>query len=64
VVNDKVEATIHPRSADGYVVKCETCDPDGSGFRFLFYDVAERFAEMHEDATGHDTDIEPVMHGA
>jgi hypothetical protein len=63
VVNDKVEATVHPRNANGYVVQCPQCDAEGGGFRFLFYDVAERFAELHEDATGHETDIEEV-HGA
>lgn len=65
MVNDKVEATIHPRNANGYVVRCSKCDPpDGAGFRFLFRDVAERFAELHEDTTGHQTEVEEVKPGA
>jgi hypothetical protein len=62
VVNDKVEATIHPRSPRGYVVHCEQCGTDL--YQAMFYDVAERFAELHEDAKGHDTEIEEVTKDA
>jgi hypothetical protein len=55
VVNDKVEATVHPRHPGGYEVFCEHC---GNIYSSLFYDVAERFAELHEDSTGHETDIQ------
>lgn len=45
-----------PTPPRGYVVSCEQCeDPDL--FHSLFYDVAERFAETHEDSRGHTTDI-------
>jgi hypothetical protein len=45
-----------PTHLRGYVVTCEQCeDPDL--FHSLFYDVAERFAEQHEDSRGHTTDV-------
>lgn len=56
MVNDKVEATIHPSGR--YLVHCEQCGPEL--YRSMFYDVAERFAELHEESTGHDTDVEEV----
>jgi len=43
----------------GYVVQCTECDDVvfGSGF----YDVAESFADAHEEARGHHTDIVEVV---
>lgn len=55
-MSNKVEATVHPRSPDGYLVTCVQCDDDNL-FASLFYDVAERFADMHTDARGHDTEV-------
>jgi hypothetical protein len=40
----------------GYDVSCAEC-ADPVLFHSLFYDVAERFADAHADARGHDTDI-------
>jgi hypothetical protein len=56
VSNDKVAATIHPNHRGGYDVTCEQCEDDQL-FHSLFYDVAERFADTHADARGHDTDV-------
>jgi hypothetical protein len=53
--NNKVAATVHPSHPGGYIVNCEQCGPDL--FKALFYDVAERFADLHEDAKGHNTDV-------
>jgi hypothetical protein len=56
VVNDKAAATFHPSNAGrGYDVHCAQCGPDR--FHSLWYDVAERFADMHADASGHETDV-------
>jgi hypothetical protein len=38
------------------VVSCADC-PDPELFVSRFYDVAERFADVHADATGHTTDV-------
>jgi hypothetical protein len=47
----------------GYVVTCKECGDDDL-FHSLFYDVAERFAEAHEDARGHTTEVvEREPHG-
>jgi hypothetical protein len=45
-----------PTHLRGYVVACQECE-DPALFHSLFYDVAERFAESHEDARGHTTDV-------
>jgi len=56
VVNDKAAATFHPSNAGrGYDVTCEQCGPHL--FHSMWYDVAERFADLHEDAKGHETSI-------
>jgi hypothetical protein len=55
MVNDKVEATVHPASPSGYVVWCEQCQDEL--FRVLFRDVAELLAERHEESRGHDTEV-------
>jgi hypothetical protein len=58
VVNDKAAATYHPEPGRGYDVTCEQCQ-DANLFHSLWYDVAERFADMHAVARGHETDIVP-----
>lgn len=40
----------------GYVVTCEQC-ADPELFVSRFYDVAERYADVHADATGHTTEV-------
>jgi hypothetical protein len=40
----------------GYVVSCDQChDPEILVSRF--YDVAERYAEVHADTTGHTPEV-------
>jgi hypothetical protein len=56
MANNKVDALIHPRSPGGYNVTCAQCE-DQNIFHSLFYDVAERYADLHTDAKGHDTDV-------
>jgi hypothetical protein len=56
VVNNKADALVHPRSPGGYTVTCVQCD-DPNLFHSLFYDVAERYADLHNDARGHDTEV-------
>jgi hypothetical protein len=45
-----------PSHLRGYAVRCAACGDDEL-FVSLFYDVAERFAETHEDSRGHETEI-------
>jgi hypothetical protein len=60
VSNDKAAATYHPGNAGrGFNVTCTECADDNL-FHSLWYDVAERFADMHAAARGHDTDIVQV----
>ena len=40
----------------GYVVACVQCK-DEQIFTSTFYDVAERYADLHEDAHGHETEV-------
>lgn len=61
MANNKADATWHPGNAGhGYNVTCTECD-DSNLFHSLWYDVAERFADMHATARGHDTDIVQVQ---
>lgn len=59
MVNDKVEATIHPNHRGGWHVACDECQDDNI-FHSLWYDVAERFADTHEDKRGHHTTVVEV----
>ena len=45
-----------PPDPMGYTVTCEQC-ADPHLFTSRFYDVAERYADVHADATGHTTDV-------
>lgn len=44
----------------GYVVTCAECG-DGNLFHSLWYDVAERFADTHDDTRGHHTAVVEVV---
>lgn len=50
---------IHPDHRGGYLVACVECD-DAALFHSLWYDVAERFADTHEDTRGHHTTVVEV----
>jgi hypothetical protein len=55
MVNDKSAATYHP-ARKGYTVTCDQCG-DPNLFSSLWRDVAERFAEQHENTRGHQCDV-------
>ena len=60
MVNDKAAAAYHPSNgARGFDVVCEQCNGahGGNVFHSMWYDVAERFADLHEDTHGHETSI-------
>lgn len=45
----------HPR---GYMVECPECA--GGIFRSHWYDVAERYADVHDDTRGHHSEVVEV----
>jgi hypothetical protein len=53
---------LHPEHHGGYVVGCTECADDHL-MHSSWYDVAERFADAHEDARGHHTTITEVVPG-
>lgn len=46
----------------GWLVGCPDCDDDNL-FHSLWYDVAERYADTHDDTRGHHTTISEVVDG-